>query len=171
MSARLFRRAIWRTGASNAVVIIDALATDKGEFSKLISVARAVPELMIEIDRSGAQGRAASLACLADGLKDARRAERAAEQASKDPDLIKADTDTSVSASIFRGRELKRPDLHRPLQVEERRRTRRVRRSRDSNKSINFAFDSDVEPKFADFVASQLDELYNAFLSRGNARD
>ena len=74
-------------------VIIDALATDKGELSKLISVARAVPELVIEaIGPAPKAGRRRWLA-LADALRDAR-AKRAAEQASKDPDLSKADTDT-----------------------------------------------------------------------------
>ena len=38
-----------------------------------------------------------------------------------------------------------------------------------SNKAINLAFDSRNEPEFADFVTSQLDELYTAFLSRAKA--
>ena len=74
-------------------VIMDALATDKGELSKLISVARAVPVPIIEaIGAAPKAGRRRWMA-LADLLQDAR-AKRAAENASKDPDLIKADTDT-----------------------------------------------------------------------------
>lgn len=40
-----------------------------------------------------------------------------------------------------------------------------------SIKYPNVAFDIGVEPKFAEFVASQLDDLYKTFHSRGEAHE
>ncbi len=159
-AARLEDRGFERT------VIIDALATDKGELSKLISVARAVPELMIEaIGPAPKAGRRRWLA-LADALRDAR-AKRAAERASKDPDLSKADTDTRF-LRVFAATNLStrsQPTVA-AWKSESGRAVATITRS---NKAINLAFDSRNEPEFAEFVASQLDELYTAFLSRAKA--
>ncbi len=147
-------------------VIIDALATDKGELSKLISVARAVPELVIEaIGPAPKAGRRRWLA-LADALRDAR-AKRAAEQASKDPDLSKADTDTRF-LRVFAATNLSA--RNQPTVATWKSESGRVVATiTRSNKAINLAFDSRNEPEFADFVTSQLDELYTAFLSRAKA--
>jgi ParB family chromosome partitioning protein len=147
-------------------VIVDALATDKGELSKLISVARAVPELMIEaIGPAPKAGRRRWLA-LADALRDAR-ARRAAERAAKDPDLLKADTDTRflrvLAATNLSARS--RPTVA-SWKSESGRAAATITRSKNA---INLAFDSSNEPEFADFVASQLDDLYIAFLSRAKA--
>ena len=147
-------------------VIIDALATDKGELSKLISVARAVPELVIEaIGPAPKAGRRRWLA-LADALRDAR-AKRAAERASKDPDLSKADTDTRF-LRVFAATNLSARN-QATVATWKSESGRVVATITRSNKAINLAFDSRKEPEFADFVTSQLDELYTAFLSRAKA--
>ena len=149
-------------------VIIDALATDKGELSKLISVARSVPEALIEIIGPAPTAGRRRWQAFAELLKDAR-SRREAEKAAKDPDLIKVDTDTRFLRvfSATAKKTVSPPSVSR-WKTPAGRVAATITRS---NKSISLAFDADVEPKFADFVASQLDELYNAFLSRGEPRD
>ena len=147
-------------------IIMDALATDKGELSKLISVARGVPEAIIEaIGPAPKAGRRRWLA-LADALRDAR-AKRAAERASRDPDLSRADTDTRFlrvfAASDSRP---KAPPASGAWKSSSGRAAAAITRS---GKVINLAFDARGEPEFAEFVASRLDELYTAFLSRAKA--
>ncbi len=149
-------------------VICDALATDKGELSKLISVARAVPETVIEaIGPAPKAGRRRWLN-LAEALEDAR-AKRSAERAAKDPDLATANTDTRflriLSAATAHVRS-------RPAITNWKSSSGRVSATlMQSGKAISLAFDQGTEPEFAEFVASQLDELYSTFLSRAKAGD
>ena len=74
-------------------IIMDALATDKGELSKLISVARSVPESIIEVIGPAPKAGRRRWIALADALRDSA-VKRKVERATKDPDLLKADTDT-----------------------------------------------------------------------------
>jgi len=147
-------------------VIIDALATDKGELSKLISVARSIPEMMIEAIGPAPKAGRRRWQALADALRDIQ-ARRAADRASKDPDLMKVDTDIRflriLSAASSNGHS--RPTVTNWKSAS----GRAVAIITKSNKAINFAFDPRTEPEFADFVASQLDDLYTAFLSRAKA--
>ena len=101
-------------------------------------------------------------------MKDAR-SRREAEKAAKDPDLIKVDTDTRFLRvfSAATKKTVSPPSVSR-WKTPAGRVAATITRS---NKSISLEFDAGVEPKFADFVASQLDELYNAFLSPGEPRD
>ena len=144
-------------------VIMDALATDKGELSKLISVARAVPVPIIEaIGAAPKAGRRRWMA-LAELLQDAR-AKRAAENASKDPDLIKADTDTRflrilAAATVRSGRP---PSVTRWKSPS----GQAAARITKTDSSVTLAFDRNVEPEFAEFMASRLDEIHSMFLSR-----
>jgi len=149
-------------------VIIDALATDKGELSKLISVARSIPEAMIEIIGPAPKAGRRRWQALAELLKDAR-SRREAEKAAKDPDLIKADTDTRFLRVLSAA--AKNTALSPSVTSWKTPAGRIAATITRSNKSINLAFDAGVEPRFADFVASQLDELYNTFLSRGEPRE
>lgn len=159
-AARLEDRGIERTG------IIDALGTDKGELSKLIAVARAVPETIIAaIGPAPKAGRRRWLA-LVEALEDAR-AKRAAEQASKDPDLTKADTDTRFVRILAAATVVTRS---RATVTTWKSSTGRASAALTrTGKAITVAFDPGGEPEFAEFVASQLDELYSTFLSRAKA--
>jgi ParB family chromosome partitioning protein len=155
-------------GGFERSVIIDALATDKGELSKLISVARSVPERLIEaIGPAPKAGRRRWLA-LSDALQDAQ-ARQAAELASKAPDLVSADSDTRF-LRIFASTRL--AEQSRSIVTNWKslcgRAGATITRSR---KTIRLEFDPRSDPTFADFVASQLDELHAAFLSRAQASD
>jgi ParB family transcriptional regulator, chromosome partitioning protein len=161
-AARLEDRGFERT------VICEALATDKGELSKLVLVARAVPEAVIEaIGPAPKAGRRRWLA-LAEALQDSR-AKRATEIAAKDPDLAKADTDTRflrILASVTPRRK-GRPKVS-SWKSSTGRASATVTRT---DKSLSVAFDRSTEPEFAEFVASRLDELYSTFLSQAKAGD
>jgi ParB family chromosome partitioning protein len=161
-AARLEDRGFERT------VIIDALATDKGDLSKLISVARSVPEAMIEIIGPAPKAGRRRWLALAELLKDAR-SRREAEKAARDPDLIKADSDLRF-LRVFSAATKKAAVL--PAVTRWKTPAGRVGATiTRSNKSISFAFDAGVEPQFAEFVASQLDGLYQTFMSRGEPRE
>lgn len=142
--------------------IVDALGTDKGELSKLISVARAVPESIIEsIGPAPKAGRRRWL-LMAEALREGR-AKRSADQASKNPDLARADTDTRFVRVLAAATDTSRT---RTAVVGWKSSTGRatVKVTR-SNKALSLSFGLDAEPDFAGFVASQLDDLYSKFLS------
>jgi ParB family chromosome partitioning protein len=161
-AARLEDRGFERT------VIIDALATDKGELSKLISVARSVPETLIEaIGPAPKAGRRRWLA-LSDALGHAQ-AKLAADRASKDPDLMSADTDTRFLRIFAATRSVEQ--RHPAVTNWKSACGRAVATITRSSRAIRLEFDPRSDPTFADFVASQLDDLYAAFLSQAKASD
>ena len=149
-------------------VIIDALATDKGELSKLISVARAVPEALVEaIGPAPKAGRRRWLQ-LAEALEDAR-ARRRAEQSAADPDLAEADSDTRFVRVLAAATKAERPsaaviDWKNPA-------GRTCATVARNSKAISLAFAQDAEPEFGEFVVARLDDLYSQFLSRAKAND
>jgi ParB family transcriptional regulator, chromosome partitioning protein len=149
-------------------VICEALATDKGELSKLISVARAVPEAVIEAIGPAPKADRRRWLELAEALQDAR-AKRAAEIAAKDPNLGNADTDTRF-LRILAGvtpRRKSRPKIS-SWKSSTGRASATVTRT---DKAISLAFDRSTEPEFAEFVAARLDELYSTFLSQAKTGD
>ena len=153
-AARLEDRGFERT------VIIDALGTDKGELSKLISVARSVPVTLIEaIGPAPKAGRRRWLA-LSEALGDAQ-AKLAADRASKDPDLMSADTDTRFLRVFAATRSVEQ----RGASVANWKSVcgRVVATITRSRRGLRLEFDPRSDPAFADFVASQLDDLYTAF--------
>ena len=99
-------------------VIIDALATDKGELSKLISVARSIPEMMIEAIGPAPKAGRRRWQALADALRDIQ-ARRAADRASQDPQLDEGRYGYQVSEDTFRC-EFKRSQPSNSHQLEER---------------------------------------------------
>jgi ParB family chromosome partitioning protein len=149
-------------------VICEALATDKGELSKLISVARAVPEPVIEAIGSAPKAGRRRWLALAEAMGDAR-AKRRAELAANDPDLPKADTDSRfiriLSAATPKVRS-------QPVIVNWKSLSGKASaKLTKTGKAVSLAFDHRTEPKFAEFVASRLDDLYSSFLSQANAGD
>jgi ParB family chromosome partitioning protein len=161
-AARLEDRGISR------VEICAALATDKTELSKLISVARAIPEAVVDaIGPAPKAGRRRWLG-FAELLQDAG-ARRAAAKAAQDPDLGAADTDTRflrVVAAASSPRSI-------PAVVSWKSSTglasAKVTRT---EKTISVTFDGGAHPAFAEFVVSRFDQLYTEFQSqRGRAAD
>lgn len=159
----VFARRLEDRGFERAV-IMDALSTDKGELSKLISVARAVPEHIVSaIGPAPKAGRRRWLA-LAEMLENGKGLS-AAERAIQDPNLAGLDTDSRFARvlSAVTPKLLARPT---PIawKGEGGRATAKVSRTATT---VTLAIDR--EPEFGEFVAERLDELYHAFRTRAQA--
>jgi ParB family chromosome partitioning protein len=143
--------------------ICEALATDKGELSKLISVARAIPQELVDaVGPAPKTGRRRWLS-VAEAMQESR-SKRAAQQALQDPHLRDMDSDTRFlrvfAAATARQTSRSSVTIWRsPVGGAAATLTR-------TSKTTNLAFDQSTDPKFAEFVASQLDELHSRFLSR-----
>ncbi|WP_430912194.1 plasmid partitioning protein RepB [Methylobacterium sp. sgz302541] len=143
-------------------IIIDALSTDKGELSKLIAVARAVPESIANrIGPAPKAGRRRWLA-LAEHLKKAAVA-RAVEKAVSEDAFASLDSDARFVrvAALAAPRDRSDPASTR-WAGQGGQATAQISRK---GTSVTLAIDRD--PSFGDFVASRLDELYAAFLAQG----
>jgi ParB family transcriptional regulator, chromosome partitioning protein len=143
--------------------ICEALATDKGELSKLISVARAIPEEVVDaIGPAPKAGRRRWLS-LADAMQETK-SKRAAEQALRDPHLREMDSDTRFLRvfAAATAKQIKRPSVT-TWRSSAGGATATLTRT---SKATNLTFDQRTDPEFAEFVASQLDELHSRFLSR-----
>jgi len=148
------------------IVIIDALSTDKGELSKLISVARAMPDGIVNaIGPAPKAGRRRWLA-LAE-LMENEHARQAAERTVKAISQEGLDTDSRFQRVLTAASDTSRV---RPKKAAWRSATGRASaKITRSQRSVVFMIDQD--PEFGEFVASQLDELYEAFQSRARASD
>lgn len=150
------------------VTICAVLATDKGELSKLITVARSVPEGIIEaIGPAPKAGRRRWLA-LADALAEAKSRRRVETLLTQD-DFRSAPSDTRflrvLAAAV--GAEAKRPATT-PVWTSSVGRASAML-ARGSN-STNLVFDKHTEPEFAEFVATRLDDLYQRFQAQAKSR-
>jgi ParB family transcriptional regulator, chromosome partitioning protein len=147
-------------------LIMTALHTDKGELSKLISVARAVPERIAEsIGPAPRAGRRRWLA-LAE-VAGTGRGLRAIEQACQDPDLPSLETDVRfirvLTAATSQPRTSANVTTWRSMTG---RASAVIRRG---PKTTNLSIVAADEPEFAEFVASRLDDLYANFSAQAKA--
>ena len=148
--------------------ICDALATDKGELSKLISVARAIPQDLIDaIGPAPKAGRRRWLA-LADAIQEIK-SRRAAQQAAGDPNLRASDSDTRF-LRVFAAATAKQKS--QPMLTTWRSSAGGAAATLvRTTKATSLAFDQRTDPEFVEFVASHLDELHSKFLSRAPATE
>jgi ParB family transcriptional regulator, chromosome partitioning protein len=154
-AARLEERGFARS------VICTALATDKTELSKLISVARAVPESVVEaIGAAPKAGRRRWLGFVE--VLQSASARKAAEKAAKDPDLAATDTDTRFLRVVAAASSPRLAPTVTSWKSSTGTVSAKVTRTA---KAINVAFDG-ANPAFGEFVASKLDLLYAEFQSR-----
>lgn len=143
-------------------VIMDALSIDKGELSKLIAVARAVPEHVITaIGPAPRTGRRRWLA-LAELCQDASLSGRL------DAALRHADFKSSDSDARFR-RALETVSQPRPKPIAEAWHTPqgakagKIKREADA---FTIIIDQAAAPDFGDFIAGRLDALFQEFKSQ-----
>lgn len=149
--------------------ICAVLATDKGELSKLITVARSVPEAVIEaIGPAPKAGRRRWLA-LADALAETK-AKRAVEKLLAQDDFKSALSDARFLRVLAAatGPEPKQP-IAAPIWTSSAGRASATL-ARGAN-TTNLVFDKHTEPEFAEFVASRLDDLYASFQTQAKRRD
>lgn len=147
-------------------VIMDALSTDKGELSKLISVARAVPHEIVEAIGSAPKAGRRRWLVLAE-LMENGQARRAAERTARSIGRESFDTDERfqrvLTAAFSTSRTAPQKSAWRSVTGQV---SAKITRSQ---RSVVLAIDQD--PEFGEFIASQLDELYEAFRSRAKAGD
>lgn len=156
----LFARRLEDRGFERST-IMDALSTDKGELSKLIAVARAVPETFVtKIGPAPKAGRRRWLT-LAENFKKVGVAQLV-EKAVQEESFTALDTDARF-VKVFALAAPRDATSPAPTTWAEQggRATAQISRK---GTSVTLAIDRD--PSFGDFVASQLDELYAAFLAQ-----
>jgi len=143
-------------------VIMDALSTDKGELSKLIAVAKAIPERVITaIGPAPKTGRRRWLA-LAE-LCDDERLVRAVEKVLKQPDVRGAESDARFQRAMAAASQ------PRPKPAVESWSTPaglRAARIKKDEKAFTLVIDQTVAPNFGNFLAARLDELFQEFQSQ-----
>lgn len=146
-------------------VIMQALSTDKTELSKLISIAKGVPEFIIEAIGPAPKAGRDRWIKLSKCIEDKAAAKRV-EKAIAEDDFASADSDERFIRVLHAasGPPPKADKVQRKTWKSEwGPATATVTRS---NRGVEIFFDTKVDPGFADFVAEQLDELYNAFRTK-----
>ncbi|WP_244538591.1 plasmid partitioning protein RepB C-terminal domain-containing protein [Methylobacterium sp. ap11] len=146
-------------------VIIDALSTDKGELSKLIAVARAVPESIVNrIGPAPKAGRRRWLA-LAEQMKRPLVAKEV-EEAVMEEAFASLDSDARfVRVAALAAPQNRHASVSASWAGQGGRATAQI-----SRKGTGVTLAIERDPSFGDYVASRLDELYAAFLAEDRSR-
>lgn len=157
----MFARAL-EDGGYDRPVIMAALSTDKTELSKMISVARSVPEEVARaIGPAPKAGRRRWME-LAERLRNADTARRVASVLA-DPDMTR-DSDArfleALAAASAKTRAPARAETWKNSTG-----TPLARVTRDAKATV-VRFDEKAEPEFGDFVIERLNELYEEFRAR-----
>ena len=155
----LFARRLEDCGFERTV-IIDALSTDKGELSKLISVARAIPELIVQaIGPAPKAGRRRwlALAELLDHVSSAQAVDDAVQD--KTFAVLNSDARFLRVLAAAQSRQVARP---KPTAWKGQGGHAMARIGRTAT-SVTVAIERD--PAFGEFIAAQLDDLYASFLA------
>lgn len=143
-------------------VIIDALSTDKGELSKLIAVAKAIPERVITaIGPAPKTGRRRWLA-LAELCEDERLV-RVVETTLKQPDVKGADSDVRFQRALAAASKPRNKPALESWSTPDGLRAARIRRDETA---FTLVIDQAVAPNFGNFLAARLDELFQEFQSQ-----
>lgn len=147
------------------MTITAALATDKADVSRYISVARSIPESLIaRIGPARKSGRARWVA-LAEVVARPRIF-TAIEEAMNTEAFLTADSDTRF-AIVFRIATTQRKSAAPKPGSWNTPSGKRGARIQKGNGKISVIFDERQVPEFGNFVAAQLDELYARFLETG----
>jgi ParB family transcriptional regulator, chromosome partitioning protein len=160
----LFARRLEDRGFERSV-IIDALSTDKGELSKLIAVARAVPESIVSrIGPAPKAGRRRWLA-LAEQMKRPLVAKEV-EEAVMEEAFASLDSDARfVRVAALAAPQNRHASVSTSWAGQGGRATAQI-----SRKGTGVTLAIERDPSFGDYVASRLDELYAAFLAEDRSR-
>jgi ParB family transcriptional regulator, chromosome partitioning protein len=152
-------------------VIQHALSIDRAEASKLLAVARAIPEDVLQaIGKSPKVGRP-RWQSLAEALKDPRSLERA-RTAIAESRFAERQTNARflavLSAASRATRDQQVPSLKQGTQVLSTK-GKRIGRAHHSERELKLMIDKTVSPWFASFLVEQLPALFDAF-TRTNER-
>lgn len=156
----MFARSLEERGTDRQVIMV-ALSTDKTELSKMISVARAIPETIARsIGPAPKAGRRRWLD-LAEQLKD-RRAVARAEALLADPDLA-TESDVRFLRVLSA---LSRPRQTTPQPMPASGQGRALASLGEEGGRAVMRFEADLPKGFSDFVAARLGALFDEFQRR-----
>ncbi len=156
-----FARRLEDAGFDRATIIA-ALATDKSDLSRYISVARSIPEnLAAKIGPAGKAGRA-RWATLAEGLTRPKAMEGVTAALASDA-FRDADSDARF-LQIFEAVAKSPARPAKKLEIWGTPRGKTAARIEQDARRTALIFDEREVPAFGQFVVEQLDELYNQFL-------
>jgi ParB family transcriptional regulator, chromosome partitioning protein len=151
-AARLEDRGFERT------IIIDALSTDKGELSKLISVARAVPEEVIEAIGPAPKAGRRRWQALAEAIEKPAT-KKAVEKAAKDPSLAGLATDARFVKVLAAGtKATQEKGAKLDVVAVNTASGRKVAQVTKSGRDLKIAIDKKFDAAFADFLIGRLAE-------------
>ncbi|MFC5387431.1 plasmid partitioning protein RepB [Aquamicrobium segne] len=156
-----FAKNLEEDGCDRATIIA-ALASDKADISRYITVARRVPEDIVRrIGPAPKMGRARWLA-LAD-LLEIRSASVVAEQVLEDPSIQNLDSDTRFQSVLraLQGRPRRRNVGHAQLWKTPQGKDAARIETRGGKTAL--VFEEKIVPAFATFVTGRLDSLYREF--------
>ncbi|GGE11705.1 plasmid partitioning protein RepB [Aureimonas endophytica] len=144
-------------------VIQQALSVDKAEASKLIAIARGVPERVLRhVGRAPKIGRGRWLA-LAEALKDPQARARI-ERRMADLDRVPAESDARFTALLAAASATKAaPPTERSVIAHS---GRRIASLIAGDRDARFVIDRDLGPSFAEFLAARLPALYEDYTAR-----
>ena len=142
--------------------IVAALAADKADISRYITVARRVPEGIVRrIGPAPKMGRSRWLA-LAD-LLEVQSASAVAEQVLEDTSIEKADSDTRFQAVLRALQSKTRKRSANRAQVWKTPQGKGAARIETRGGKTSLVFEEKIVPAFATFVSARLDSLYHEF--------
>ncbi len=147
-------------GGFGRPVVMAALSTEKTELSKMISVARALPEAIVKAIGPAPKGGRRRWIYLAELLKD-RDAARRVEAVLSAPDLP-ADSDARFLKALAAAENKPKP-ASETITTGDGVPLARVKREPDAT---TLRFNGAVAPHFADFVMERLADLYAEFRMR-----
>lgn len=145
-------------------VIQDALSVDRAEASKLVSVAKAIPEDIVSaIGRAPKIGRPRWLA-LGEALKEKRGAAKAARATIEKPEFEALDSDNRFlkifTAVTVTPKEEGRKPAARTVHASS---GEKIARVSHSGRDLKISVDQTLDESFAAFLVDQLPELFETF--------
>lgn len=155
----LFARRLEDAGYDRSTIMA-ALATDKSDLSRYISVARSLPERMVEAIGPAPKAGRPRWVLLAERLEKPA-ALAAAEQALAHPDFTTADSDARF-AMVLRALQAT-PKRRSNVRVWHDPRGKKAARIERGNGRTTISFEEKHVPEFAAFVEARLDALFREF--------
>ena len=158
----LFARRLEAVGQARAV-IGTALSIDKADLSRIIAVAGAIPEALIQMIGPAPKAGRARWMALAERLRDSA-ALRRAETVAASPSFTDGDSDQRfalvLAAAVAKASPAPRVAKPSRETLVRDAKNRGVVVLETSAKATRFTFDQRVAPEFATFVAKQIPDLY-----------
>ncbi len=165
----IFARSLEDRGFDRAIIMA-SLATDKTELSKLIAAAKGLPEHLVRKIGSAPKAGRRRWTELAELIKDARARSRV-DQTVDHPNFAEMDTDARflrVLAAACEPVQKAPRETHKAPRAWQTPEGRPLVRFAKKGDVFTLQIDENAEPRFAEFVISELDNLLTKFRSQAS---